>query len=113
MPAVWRIRDRRTFADLRRSGLRVRSGPIAVIWLPGPQGTPPRVAYAVGRPVGTAVERNRLRRRLRAVVAGLADGLAPGAYLLAAGPEAAALDPEEMTTTVSTALAALAHRSRP
>lgn len=42
----------------------------------------------------------------------MAGELAPGAYLLAAGPEAAALDPEEMSTTVSTALAALADRQR-
>lgn len=82
-------------------------------WVPGESGTPPRVAYAVGRSAGGAVDRNRLRRRLRAVVAGLAPELAPGAYLLAAGPEAAALDPEEMTTTVSTALAALSRPPSP
>ena len=76
-------------------------------WLPGPPGSPPRVAYAVGRSAGPAVQRNRLRRRLRAVVADLAHDLAPGAYLVAAGPEAAALDPREMTSTVSTAFAKL------
>lgn len=110
MPAVWRIRDRRTFAELRRRGRRARSGPITVTWLPGPPGTPPRVAYAVGRTVGPAVVRNRARRRLRAVVAGLAAELDPGAYLVAAGPATASLHPEEMTTHVSTALAALAAR---
>lgn len=53
---------------------------------------PTRVAYAIGRPVGGAVLRNRVRRRLRAVVAELdrADGtLVPGAYLIAASAEAA------------------------
>ncbi len=49
------------------------------------RGDPPRVAYAIGRPFGTAVERNRARRRLRAAVALeqalLLDG---GAYLVAA-----------------------------
>lgn len=40
---------------------------------------PPRVGFTVTRREGTAVERNRIRRRLRAVVAGLADGVAmPG-----------------------------------
>lgn len=34
---------------------------------------PPRVAYAVGRRTGTAVVRNRLRRRLRAVMHELSD----------------------------------------
>jgi len=38
--------------------------------------------------VGNAVRRNRLRRRLRAAVAGASDAMAPGAYLFGAGPEA-------------------------
>jgi ribonuclease P protein component len=50
------------------------------------------VAYAVGRPVGTAVTRNRVRRRLRAAVAALDRvDLAPGCgdMLVAARPRAA------------------------
>jgi ribonuclease P protein component len=43
------------------------------------------VAYAVPRSVGNAVERNRVRRRLRAAVAGHVAELCPGgAYLLGA-----------------------------
>ena len=43
------------------------------------------MAYAVPRSVGNAVERNRIRRRLRAAVAGCADQLRPGyAYLVGA-----------------------------
>lgn len=43
------------------------------------------MAYAVGRSVGNAVERNRVRRRVRAAVAGNADGLRAGdAYLFGA-----------------------------
>jgi ribonuclease P protein component len=43
------------------------------------------VAYAVGRRFGTAVERNRARRRLRAAIALDEALLLPGgAYLLAA-----------------------------
>jgi ribonuclease P protein component len=99
---VWRIRDRATFDELRRSRLRVRNGPIAVTFVPGTG--PPRVAYAVGRRVGTAVVRNRVRRRLRAVVAEEAAALAPGAYLVAVRPEAAALPFEELKTTVTSAM---------
>jgi hypothetical protein len=44
------------------------------------------------------------------VVAGLAGELEPGAYLVAASPEAHALDPQQMTSTLSSALASLAAR---
>lgn len=65
---------------------RQRSGPVSLRFcLTEDSGDPPRVAYAVGRGFGTAVERNRARRRLRAAItleqALLRDG---GAYLLAA-----------------------------
>ena len=44
---------------------------------------PPRVAYSVGRSVGTAVVRNRVRRRLRAAVAAVAGSpLLPHGWLL-------------------------------
>ena len=45
-----------------------------------------RVAYAIPRAAGPAVVRNRLRRRLRAVVRELP--LEPGDYLVAASPGA-------------------------
>jgi ribonuclease P protein component len=54
-----------------------------------------RVAYAIGRQVGTAVVRNRLRRRLRAAVRELdrsTGGLPTGDYLVALRPEAASAD---------------------
>jgi ribonuclease P protein component len=62
---------------------------------------PPRVAYAIGRSTGNAVERNRLRRRLRAVVAEHADLLrADTAYLFGAGPRAKAMSHIELTRAV-------------
>lgn len=64
---------------------------MSVIFLPGGPEDPnrARVAYAVGRRAGGAVVRNRIRRRLRAAVAALPTPLAPGAYLVAGGREAA------------------------
>ena len=66
---------------------------------------PPRVAYAVGRGVGSAVHRNRLRRRLRAAErehgAHLTDGCA---YLVSASPAAAAYSYAELTTTLGALL---------
>jgi ribonuclease P protein component len=46
------------------------------------------VAYAIGRAVGPAVTRNRLRRRLRALLATRA-ALPAGLYLVGATPAAA------------------------
>ncbi len=62
------------------------------------------MAYVIGRRVGTAVTRNRLRRRLRALVAERASDLAPGAYVVRAGPEAAALDFDELGMAMGRAL---------
>ncbi len=45
-------------------------------------GGAPRVAYAIGRGVGPAVRRNRLRRRLRSIVHAERDQLAPGGLYL-------------------------------
>jgi ribonuclease P protein component len=93
------IRDRATFVALR-SGRPARSGPVTVSFVQGNPSEPPRVAYAIGRKVGGAVVRNRLRRRLRAVVGSLGSQLRPGAYLIAAAPEAAGLSVEELRATV-------------
>lgn len=68
---------------------------------------PPRVAYAIGRKVGPAVRRNRLRRRLRAIVRGQAGRLAPGAYLIGAAPGAAELSFDELMTMFTEAVGAV------
>jgi ribonuclease P protein component len=73
------------------------------------RGADVRVAYAVGRRVGPAVVRNRLRRQLRAAVREIAvgtDGLAPGAYLISARPEAAGRPYAELRADLGDALAA-------
>lgn len=65
----------------------------------------PRVAYAIGKRVGKAVVRNRLRRQLRAAVDGVTD-LEPGAYLVAVHPGATGLSYEDLRTKVTTAMTA-------
>src|SRR4051812_8811064 len=99
-----RIRDRGTFARLRASGSRTSSGPITVTFVHDEVATPPRVAYSVGRRVGSAVVRNRIRRRLRAIVATVAAQLAPGAYLISAGPRAAEMSFADLRSAVNGAL---------
>lgn len=102
---VWAIRDRATFEALRR-GRRVRNGHITVSWVPGQNPDPVRVGYAIGRPVGNAVQRNRLRRRLRALVADMASDLTSGAYLIGVRPGATTMSFAELQITVSKALKA-------
>ena len=56
---------------------------------PATEPGPPRVAYAIGRRSGGAVDRNRLRRRLRPLVREHADRLRPNyQYLVGATPAA-------------------------
>lgn len=86
---IWRVRDRATFAALRRAR-PWRYGPVTVraVAVDHPA-DPPRVAYAVGRGAGGAVQRNRLRRRLRAAVREERGALSAGlAYLVGAGAPA-------------------------
>jgi ribonuclease P protein component len=103
---VWRIRDRATFEALRVQGRRVRRGPVSLTWLPDVADAPPRVAYTVTRRFGPAVSRNRMRRRLRAVVHELAPGIPPGSYLIGVAPAASQLSHAELVSTLSDALAA-------
>lgn len=103
-PTVWRIRDQRTFTALRASRLRRRCGPVTVTFVADNRGDPPRVAYAIGRKAGGAVVRNRLRRRLRAIVGEVASQLRPGAYLIGVAPGAATLTFGDLRTHVTKAL---------
>ncbi len=102
------ISDRATFALLRQSKRRVRRGPVTVSWVEGEPSEPTRVAYTVGRRVGGAVVRNRVRRRLRSVVAESQECLRPGPYLIGVGAEAARSSYAELKAAVSEALDAVA-----
>jgi ribonuclease P protein component len=103
---IWRIRERSAFERLRREGVRIR--PLTTsptvgeahrrrsLWcsyLPDTDSTPPRVAFAIGRKVGPAVVRNRLRRQIRAVLneQQQLDHLTAGSYLFGAHPSVADL----------------------
>lgn len=82
----------------------MRRGPISVTFLEAVADEPPRFAYAIGRRVGGAVVRNRLRRRLRAAVAELDPG--PGLYLVSASAEASSLSYGELKSVLTRALEA-------
>lgn len=108
------IRDRRTFEALRARGIRARSGPLAATFLGEVDGTAVRVAYAIPKRAGGAVQRNRVRRRLRALVAQAtgdpAHPFPPGALVVTAGPEAAHRSSEELRIDVERLLTALERR---
>jgi ribonuclease P protein component len=108
---IWRVRDRRTFQELRRRGRRVRSGTVSVTMLaPSPLtgDEPPRVAFAVSRKVGTAVVRNRLRRQVRAYLGEVRSvdsaRFPSGAWLFAIQPSAADASREEVLRDVDSCL---------
>jgi ribonuclease P protein component len=105
---IWRIRDRRTFVELRRRGRRARHGHVSVTHLPAApihDGDPPRVAFAIPRKVGGAVVRNRLRRQMRAHLARRSGEVAmSGAYLVALGPGAASVPGSELLADLDTCL---------
>src|SRR5579884_1302647 len=73
---IWRVRSRAAFREFNpprgtppsQRPARAQVAPVTVSFLPGVDGEPPRVAYAIGRKVGNAVTRNRIRRQLRAIV---------------------------------------------
>ena len=109
---IGRISDRATFDALRRDGRRARRDSVTVVYLPdeAPAGTAAggdvRVAYSVGRRVGTAVVRNRVRRRLRAALREVGHepgGLDAGAYLVLAHPAARAVPYGELRRSLGAA----------
>jgi ribonuclease P protein component len=68
------------------------------------------VAFAIARRLGTAVARNRLRRRLRALLARRAAELPPGLYLIGARPAAMSAGFTRLAADVEVLLARLAVR---
>lgn len=98
------IRSRSVFDALWQSGVRGRSGPLTVTFLGGDTWSEPHVAYAIGRRVGGAVVRNRLRRRMRSIVTEWSSSLPAGAYLVSTGPGATRLPFNELRLAMARAL---------
>ncbi|MFP3899500.1 MAG: ribonuclease P protein component [Acidimicrobiia bacterium] len=103
--------DRATFEALRREGRRVRRGPVTVVFTATAPEAGIRVAYGTPRRIGTAVTRNRVRRRLRSAVRELAaEGTLrrPGAYLVTVTADAVGLRYDELRARLGEAVGALA-----
>lgn len=78
--------------------MRIRTTSLWCTCLLEPEATPPRVAFAVGRAIGPAVTRNRVRRRLRAILQ--TTELPPGWYLIGARPSVTELTFDQLRTEV-------------
>ncbi len=68
------------------------------------------VGYAIGRSFGGAVSRNRIRRRLRVLLAGHADRLQPGLYLVGAQPSLDGSSAQALATSVDDLVTQIAKR---
>jgi ribonuclease P protein component len=76
---------------------------------PPAEGEPPRVAFVIGRKVGSAVQRNQIRRRLRSILqtASAAGRLPGGAYLVRVQPGAHTATYTELEADMATSLSNL------
>jgi len=92
LPADVRMRRRSDFTMAVRRGSRAGSPSVSGHLLAGlPSGEPPRVGFIVSRAVGTAVARNRVKRRLRVLMRQYLGALPRGSLLVVrASPRAAA-----------------------
>lgn len=93
------IRRQSDFSRLREAGRRHRQGPITVTFCSGDQRA---VAMAIPKRVGNAVVRNRVRRRIRAILA--TTDAVPGMYLVSVAPEAATMTYQELQAVLATAV---------
>lgn len=80
---IERLSSRRTFDELRAHGVRTGRGPVRLLSRPNLTQSA-RVGYAIPRSVGSAVVRNRIKRRVRAVLIELDSefGLPGGDHLI-------------------------------
>jgi ribonuclease P protein component len=109
---IWRVRGQSSFRALAR-GHRRAAGDLEVRTVVlGSSEEPPRVAYAVGRAVGNAVMRNRVRRKLRAATVENSDLLQRGSgYLVRARPGAASTPTSELASTMRAILSRMSETS--
>ena len=116
-----RLRDSDAFRRTVRSGRRAGSGALVTHLLaggPNDHGSaevePVRVGFVVSKAVGNAVVRNRVRRRLRHLVAPMLATLPPGSELvIRALPASASLDSAELGVDLARCLERAARLDAP
>lgn len=109
LPAAARLRRRQDFTEAVRRGRRATRGPLTFHLDAADSEGPARVGFVIGKPVGPAVTRNRLRRRLRHLLRDRLAALPPGARLVVrARPGAGELSSAQLSGLVDAALGRLA-----
>jgi len=124
LPAGSRLRRRADFVATVRSTRGVRGTGLLVVHAATPDRTTPalssaptaapRVGFVVSRAVGAAVVRNRVRRRLRHLVADQLDRIPPGSRVVVrALPGSAVATYDQLGVALRTALDRALDRAEP
>jgi ribonuclease P protein component len=99
-----RLRRRAEFLKAA-TGARVTAAPFVLQAVRRDEETSPRIGFTVSKKVGTAVERNRVRRRLREIVRQSAASMRPGYDYVLVGRRAALAEPfDRMLAAFHTAI---------
>ena len=105
------LSGRRSFERLRTEGMRRGRGPLRLVSRPAPAHKPTqsaRIGFAISRKVGNAVQRNRIRRRIRAILRDISRDnpsiLPPGDYLFRVTSKIEHWSPTQLRNTVTEVL---------
>lgn len=118
LPASHRLRRSDDFRRAVRRGRRAGSRAVVVHLVSAPAGVEPpaepaRVGFVVNKAVGNAVLRNRVHRRLRAILAARLERLPAGSItVVRALPPAAVATYQALDTDIAAALDRLLSRDR-
>jgi len=81
LPQQLRLRDRRDFKRVYQRGQTVALPTLVLHWRKS-GGPGPRIGFSVSKKLGGAVQRNRLKRRFRAIARQLLPSFPPGCDLI-------------------------------
>lgn len=101
MRRIGRISQKSDFQRLAENGKRSRSANFVVVFVEDETMSMPAVAFSIPKKLGKAVVRNRIRRRLRAVVSELVDQVPLGLYLIQARNGSAEVGVQQLRTTLA------------
>jgi ribonuclease P protein component len=111
LPAAHRLRRSSDFQLAARRGRRVTSPTVLLHAVTRPGGGLAQVGFVVSRSVGSAVVRNRVKRRLRAAVRPRLDDVAGWLLVFRARPDAANADYARLQADVDRCCAQLSATS--